>query len=459
MTDQNKLKFTLISLDAITVAASWLAAYGLRYLLNEPLGNPINPFATYLYATPVIVALWLTTNSTFGLYSNRRGVTRNAEWNLLLKSTWIGLLVISSLAFFFREFEFARIVIGFSAVLSLISVALTRTWFRRVEARWRASGHADVRTLIVGAGMTGARALQKIQDHPEIGYHVVGFLDDDPNKANLSIGKAQVLGTLKDFRKTVTKHKVHEVILAIPAMPHEKILAVIMEAEDLDIRFRVISDLFGVLATEGNLDLIEDFPIFELNTGKSQKHYEKIKRFLDLSVCLLVAPVALVLHGFIALAIRLDSPGPALFTQDRVGRYGENFRMFKYRTMHADSPRYAVAPKEGTDPRITRVGGFLRKTSLDELPNLINVFKGEMSLVGPRPEMPFIVATYEDWQLKRLDAKPGVTGLWQILGRKDLPLHENLEYDFYYIKNKSIFLDLSILWRTFAVVVSRKGAY
>lgn len=459
LTDQQKLKFALISLDGLAVAASWLGAYGIRHLLSGPLNNPINPIDDYLIATPIIIALVLATNTSFGVYSKRRGITTIEELNLLIKSSWVGFLVISALAFYWKEADFARAVIFISAGLSLVAFAGARWLFRRFEQALRQAGRTDVRALIVGAGMVGARALQKIQDHPEVGYNVVGLIDDDPAKANFQIGRAKVLGTRADFRQIVEKHQVQEVIIAIPSMPHQEILRMVMEVEHLDVRFRIVSDLFDVLAHETKIDLIEDIPIFDLKSGKADTQYEIAKRIMDLSLCLMALPVLLPLHFIIALAIKLDSPGPVIFKQERVGRYRKNFVMYKYRTMHVDSPKYAIAPKSDQDPRITRVGRFLRQTSLDELPNLINVIRGEMSLVGPRPEMPFIVDTYEDWQLKRLDVKPGVTGLWQILGRKDLPLHENLEYDFYYIKNRSLSLDISILFKTIGAVLSRKGAY
>jgi lipopolysaccharide/colanic/teichoic acid biosynthesis glycosyltransferase len=169
----------------------------------------------------------------------------------------------------------------------------------------------------------------------------------------------------------------------------------------------------------------------------------------------LTAPLVL----WCAYKTRRTSPGPAFITQERAGRNGTSFRMHKFRTMWSDVDRYAVAPTDVSDPRITDYGRWLRGTSIDELPQLINVIKGEMSLVGPRPEMPFIVENYDDWQRRRLSVKPGITGLWQILGRKDLPMHTNLQYDFYYIRNRSLTLDASILLRTIGAVLSRRGAF
>jgi lipopolysaccharide/colanic/teichoic acid biosynthesis glycosyltransferase len=184
-----------------------------------------------------------------------------------------------------------------------------------------------------------------------------------------------------------------------------------------------------------------------------------MKRAIDIvSACVGLIVLAPLL-GWCAYRIAKESPGAPLFRQLRVGRDGKQFRIHKFRTMQETTEEYAVAPHDPSDSRITPFGRWLRATSLDELPQLIDVLTGHMSLVGPRPEMPFIVESYDDWQRRRLSVKPGITGLWQILGRKDLPMHENLQYDFYYIRNRSLGQDLSILLRTVGAVLSRRGAF
>ena len=160
-----------------------------------------------------------------------------------------------------------------------------------------------------------------------------------------------------------------------------------------------------------------------------------------------------------ASSLTRSGAGSACFAQTRIGLHGRPFTCYKLRTLSEDADPYTVAPQTGEDPRITSLGRWLRRSSLDELPQLWNVLRGEMSLVGPRPEMPFIVDRYDEWQRRRLTVKPGLTGLWQILGRKDLPMHANLQYDFYYIRNRGVALDLSILLRTFGAVLSRRGAF
>lgn len=196
-----------------------------------------------------------------------------------------------------------------------------------------------------------------------------------------------------------------------------------------------------------------------LETSAEKPLYEGIKRMLDLVFALTGLVIFLPFWLLIGLLIRLDSPGKAVFTHTRVGKNGKPFILYKFRTMYKGVKDEELAPQSPHDKRITKIGRFLRRTSLDEMPQLINVLKGEMSLVGPRPEMPFIVENYTPLERKRLLVKPGLTGLWQIMGRKDLPLHHNVEYDFYYITRRSLWMDFVIILKTVAVVISGKGAY
>jgi exopolysaccharide biosynthesis polyprenyl glycosylphosphotransferase len=376
-----------------------------------------------------------------------------------LKGWFFNLLYIFSLAFLVKEWDLSRLVVLLSGGFSLLTLASAQYGILAWERYLWKKGKLTVRVLIVGAGEIGLRTLQKLKDDPEQKYEVVGFLDDDPSKEGKWIGKSPVLGKLSDLKKVVESYRVDEVIFAIPHLDPEKILSTLLTLDPHRVPVRVVADLFGVLHQETQVDLIEEIPIYELKGADDSLPYRIGKRVMDLIGGLILFAIFLLTFPIIALAIKLDSPGPIFFVQDRVGEKGRRFKMYKYRTMYVDTPPYAYAPHDPEDRRITSVGRFLRRTSLDELPQVINLLKGDMSLVGPRPEMPFIVEKYTDWQRKRLEVKPGITGLWQILGRKELPLHENLEYDFYYIKNRSLLLDLVILIKTIPALLKRKGAY
>jgi len=454
-----RLRAAHVACDAALVSLAWLAAWATRALLSPLIGVPLNDVGSYLVALPGIVAAWLLSCWTFGIYATTRMETAVDQLQRLLRGVLLGLTVVSAIAFFGRELSIGRAVVLLTAAYALGLQGASRLAFHRLEKNLRTQGRFDVPALIIGAGVAGCRLLQKLQDHPETGFRVVGFLDDDPELQDTKVGGHPVLGDLRALRNTIERLGVREVFVATPGMSHTEMLSRVLECEDLDVDFRVVTDLFEVLTASTRVDLVDDLPLVRLGGRRPGPLYEPTKRAFDLLVAsaglLLLAPA----FAYWAWKIRRDSPGPAFFVQERIGRHGRPFRMWKLRTMVSDTARYARAPSMHGDPRTTPYGAWLRRTSIDELPQLWNVVRGEMSLVGPRPEMPFIVDTYSDWQRCRLATKPGLAGLWQILGRKDLPMQENLQYDFYYIRNRSFALDLSLLLRTLGAVFRGRGAY
>ena len=370
----------------------------------------------------------------------------------------LGLLVLAAVGFFFKELQFGRLVVLTSAAMNLVLQGASRMFFHRFERNLRRSGSLDLRVLIVGTGVPAIRLLQKLQDHPEDGYRVVGLLDDAPELPEKDVAGVPVLGHVDDLREVAIRHRVEEIFVALPSLGHTRMLSLVLGCEDLGITFRVVTNLFEVLTAGTQLDLVDDQPLVRLGLERVHALYEPCKRAFDL-VCasvglLLTAPLV----AWVALRLWHSGVSP-WFVHERIGRDGRPFRMIKLRTLRDEVGAYEEAPRGADDPRITPYGRWLRATSIDELPQLWNVLRGEMSIVGPRPEMPFVVERYDTWQRRRLAVKPGITGLWQILGRKDLPMHENLQYDFYYIRNRSLALDASILLRTAGAVWSRRGAF
>jgi len=445
--------------DVILVSAGWIAAYAFRHALNDVLGYPINSFYWYLRALPLVVLPWIVSCWFFGIYGRSRMSTGLDQVQSLFRGVALGLLVVSSLSFFFKELEFGRVVVLACAGFNLAFQGASRMIFHRIQERLRLSGDHDVSALIIGTGITAIRLLQKLQDHRETGYEVVGFLDDDYQPGCKDVANRPVLGTVESLRAVALERGVNEVFIADPSLGHTRMLLLVLDCEDLRITFRVVTNLFEVLTAGTPVDLVDDLPVVRLGREQVPRSYAPLKRAFDVVGALVGIVLTAPLVSWCALRTIRTSPGPAFFAQERSGQNGRKFRMYKFRTMHDDVDRYAVAPRDSNDDRITPYGRWLRGTSIDELPQLWNVLKGDMSLVGPRPEMPFIAETYDDWQRRRLSVKPGITGLWQILGRKDLPMHENLQYDFYYIRNRSLSLDLSILLRTVGAVLSRRGAF
>jgi exopolysaccharide biosynthesis polyprenyl glycosylphosphotransferase len=268
-----------------------------------------------------------------------------------------------------------------------------------------------------------------------------------------------VLGGLGQLDGLIRRYDVEDVVIAHPGLDTGALMSLVSGSEGSGVGFHVVGGPLEVLAQGAELAGMGDLPVVELRPARLVPWQQLCKRVADLVLgALLLAAAAPLLAGVGLLVVAGDG-GPMLFRQRRVGLRGREFAMLKFRTMRADAEAYADAPESAQDARVTRVGNWLRRTSLDELPQLVNVVRGEMSLVGPRPEMPYLVARYQPWQRLRLAVKPGLTGLWQVMGRKDLPLRENLQYDFYYVRNWSVWLDLTIALRTIPVVLIGRGAY
>jgi len=456
---RNILYLLHIGVDTLLIAVSWSLAYWLRYAMSGTLGKPLNPFDNYLGILPLIVPVWLFSSLFLGIYKQKWKITPIERIQNILKSVLLGFLLTSSISFFSKEFEIGRSVVLLSTVINLFLLTLNRSFFYLLEKKFILS-HEGVRALIVGAGTSGIRVLQKLQEHSEINYQIVGFLDDNPDLQQTKWGKRPILGTLEDIRMIAEEYQIDEVFMAIPSLNHQHIFPLMLKCEGLSLSFWLLTNDFEVLSRHRkDIPRIDDLPLNYLGDQRINPIYPIFKRTFDLVTAVLLLLVTLPLWLWWSIRIKLDSSGSVFFSQDRVGHNGKLFTLYKFRTMYQESSPYEKAPNTQSDKRITKYGKWLRQTSIDELPQLFNIIKGDMSVVGPRPEMPFIVDTYEDWQRTRLSVKPGLTGLWQISGRKDLPMHENLHYDFYYIRNRSLLLDFSILLRTFVTVFMGKGAY
>jgi exopolysaccharide biosynthesis polyprenyl glycosylphosphotransferase len=315
----------------------------------------------------------------------------------------------------------------------------------------------------------GERVSKAILDHSRWGYVLVGFLDDDPEKAGRKVHDIPVLGPLSVLRSAVSELHVDEVWAALPMRAHERLNEVIIALEKAPVRIKVVPDYYSMALIRAEPEVLGGIPVIGLREPVIEGVPRLIKRGFDLLVGGILFLAALPAMAVIALLIRLDTPGPVLLRQKRVGENGKLFGMQKFRTMFAQSLPEPAAPsssadgqivhKRKDDPRVTRLGRLLRRYSLDELPQLLNVLRGDMSLVGPRPEMPWLVDQYQSWQRQRFAVPQGLTGWWQINGRSDKPMHLHTEDDLYYVYNYSIWLDLWILIRTPFSVISGQGAF
>ena len=324
------------------------------------------------------------------------------------------------------------------------------------------------RALIVGSDDEARLVHRKLVAHPEYGLDVVGFLDGDSAPSELP---GPVLGTQNDIARVIEELEIDRVILASSIAGHEEMLDLVRTVRRPDLQVSIVPRYFEIFNSHAILDDVEGMPVVTLPAMRLGTSSRMLKRSFDILVSGTALLVLAPLLALVALAIRIDTPGPVIFRQPRRGRMGSTFRITKFRTMsvgaearraevlhmnEVDGPLFKI---KGRDPRVTRVGAFLRKTSLDELPQLWNVLTGDMSLVGPRPFVVYEADQITGWASRRLDMTPGITGLWQVLGRNDIPFDEMTKLDYLYVTNWSLWWDLKILCQTIPVVLGRRGAY
>ncbi len=453
----------LLLADTLCLGLLWVAAWQIRNIMTAINGGgllPINPLDSYLVVLPKMLIGWVAVLAGFRAYRHKGKISSLNEVRDIYK-TALGLFFATIFVdFVFRHGDISRAVIFTAAAFHAIYLYASRSLLRYIKTQLRERGIGLIRAAVIGAGDTGRRVARHLRTHPEIGYELVGFIDKKADELESQIDGVPVIGSSENLADTLIKNGVEEVFLAIPSLNQNDTLNLVVQCEAAKVHFKIVKqDLIEVIAERVKIDDIGEFPVIQLKDGHLHPFSLAVKRVLDLIMVSVALVLASPLFVGVAIAVRMSSEGPVLFSHDRVGQDGKIFRLHKFRTMYHNTNPYQVAPGDQSDSRITPIGRFLRSSSLDELPQLFNVLKGDMSMVGPRPEMPFIVETYEPWQRRRLDVPQGITGIWQISGRKDLPLHFNLEYDFYYIRNWSILLDISILLRTVPAVLFRKGAF
>ncbi|MBN1297293.1 sugar transferase, partial [bacterium] len=297
------------------------------------------------------------------------------------------------------------------------------------------------------------------------GLKPVGFIDDDLEKVGKSIfgiigrneTRISVLGTGLSLVDLVKTWDVHEVIIAIPTASTARIYEIINACVKAGVRFSFVPNLFDMFIQQVHFEEIEGIPLLRMKNTRHSYIYLATKRMFDVVFATTALLLSLPFWPVLIILIRINSPGPILFTQQRVGKDGKRFNIIKFRSMHSSASQYQISPNSNNDPRITRIGRWMRKYNIDEIPQFINVLKGEMSVVGPRPEMPFVVENYTPMQRQRLKARPGITGIWQISAARAGAIHENLDYDFYYAENQSFLLDLIVIAKTIASGLKGKG--
>jgi len=457
--------------DLVLINLAFFLGYYARYQLQLPLDVPdaFNaPYSAYVPVQAAYTLLMLLFLALDGVYRRRREGGWFEELYRIGNATTTAIVIIIAGTFILKPLVYSRLLPFEVGVLTIVLLALARLVRRAVAAQLRKRGQGLDRVLIVGAGEIGRAVMRNLVARPELGYQVVGFLDDDLSKADL--GRFKALGGLDSVGTAIKSERVDEVIITLPWTYHRTIMGLVRSCQSAGVRARVVPDLFQLSLSRVDFDDMGGIPLMGLKETAIPRAGRLIKRILDVALALVVLGLFSPVLGIIALLIRLDSPGPAVFSQRRVGEDGRPFDILKFRSMRVGAEEQqaqlldlnqASGPvfKIKADPRITRMGRILRRSSLDELPQFLNVLRGEMSVVGPRPGLPSEVAQYQAWQRQRLEVPPGITGLWQVSGRSDLSFDEMCLLDVFYIENWSLGLDLTIMLRTIPHVVFADGAY
>ncbi len=461
----------LLLIDALIISISFVLAYYLRFEWFLGKAPALIPQLSKFYGTLVFVTfLWLALFKLLGLYDKVDITSTSDEASSIFGATIVGTLTLLALLFLYRGFWFSRGLLLYSMLMCSALMIFSRYLLNAFQREMYRRGMGVRRTLIVGAGELGQGLAYKMFSEKEVGYKAIGFLDDDPEKLHKDFHGVPVIGSTINLKNKIREMNIDEVILATGRLHQQKVLDIIMECESEGVAFKLVPGILELIASRISTDEIGGIPLLTVKEIRLQGMNAFLKRFVDIVISLTVIVVLSPLMLLIAAAIKLESRGPVFFTQKRVGKDGRTFDLYKFRSMivNAESMFETIVAQKGgdimrfkakDDPRVTRIGRIIRKLSIDELPQLFNVLIGDMSLVGPRPPIPIEVEKYSSWHMKRLRIRPGITGLWQVSGRSELPFEDMVRLDIYYIENWSLWMDFRIILRTVPTVLFGSGAY
>ena len=462
--DRKYAHFVYWFVDILLIVFSFYLPYCLKYNRNLIVNFSYSRDYFILFSIWTLGLIFFL--KEHALYATDRSLSIPKETWRVIKCVIFSSVLAGLAIFLLRMVMFSRFVFGLSSLLLILSLSLWRVAKRILLRYYISKGHYNINVVIVGAGSVGCALAEEIQSNPYLGFKVVGFVDD------AKVGKAfnyDILGKINDLKNLVQQYFVDEIYVTIPS-ERKGVSEILILGVKMKKTVRIVADSFTFPFTQMNLNYIGLVPLIRYIDGGEHGSEMFIKRFSDILVAstglILLAPI----FAIIAFLIKLDSPGPVFYSSKRCGRKGKLFDFYKFRSMVIDADNYKEALRDKSeikgpafkikdDPRITCVGRYLRRFSLDELPQLINVVKGDMSLVGPRPPTSDEVAKYNIWQMRRLDIRPGITCLWQVRGRSELSFYKWIKWDLWYIDNWSFGLDLQILFWTIPAVLKKRGAY
>jgi exopolysaccharide biosynthesis polyprenyl glycosylphosphotransferase len=465
------IAFLLLS-DAIAIGAAFAVAYAVRFKTSLPVFQTvISSPQLYFNLIFILIPFWLLIFAAFGLYNEHNLLGGTREYAKTFNACTVGMMFIITAGFLEPTFVIARAWLLLSWGFTFLFAGGARFLLRRVVYRLRQRGYFLHPTLIIGADGEGKALAEQFHDWPASGLRLIGFLDDSLRPGTEVLNGLRVLGSTRELEALVQKHGVGELVVATTALPRPTLLDIFQAyGTSPAVNIRLSSGLFEILTTGVQVKEMGYVPLVNLNKVRLTGMDVFLKTALDYLITLPAFILISPLLAIIAILVKLDSSGPVLYRRRVLGMGRREIDAFKFRTMvvNADevlekNPELKSAFENNfklqNDPRVTRLGRFLRKHSLDELPQLFNVLLGQMSLVGPRMIAPEEAENYGKWRMNLLTVKPGMSGLWVVSGRSDIPYEERVRLDMHYIRNYTIWLDLHILFRTIPAMLKGRGAY
>ncbi len=452
-------------MDFLAINLAWYLYYLFR-VRSGIVGSGLLPD----FWVPMILVwiYWSVIFLFFGLYRPAHAASRIDELTEMIKAISFGCLVLFFAIFIddagINTVNSSRILILVYWGFMVAMVGIARVLYRTMRRRLLAAGIGLRNAIIVGWNARAKDLYDRVLLHPALGYRVVGFVKVDKRKGGNEYRRTRVLGSADGLPSLIDKHSVRDILIALESADHGKLLDVIAHCNGHDVSIKILPDMYDIISGQARTNQIYGFPLIEIMPEIIQPWEQSMKRLTDILVSIVILVLSSPLWIVIAIAIKMDTPGPFVYSQERVGKDGKSFKMHKFRSMRADAEKETGpiwAPQH--DSRVTKVGRFLRNTRLDEIPQFVNVLDGDMSLVGPRPERPFFVDKLSKeipLYHRRLKVRPGITGWAQIKQGYDRSIDDvksKVRYDLFYIENMSFRMDLKILMFTFYIMVMGKG--
>ncbi|MFQ5772011.1 MAG: undecaprenyl-phosphate glucose phosphotransferase, partial [bacterium] len=459
-------KILLITIDFIAINITYFIWSWLRK--EEGFFTETNSLQ-YLINTSLIFTYWFILFLFSGLYKSLSARSRVDEFIKILKTVTFGVFLIYLITMDLKNdlnspFKPSRILILSYWLIMFFFVSHFRILFRTIQRRLLEAGVGGITSVIVGWSNEARQLFDQLEKYPALGYHVIGFISNGKTTTNEEYKGCRILGSLENINQIIKKEKIEELLITLETKSKEEVAKIIDHCDSLPVRFKILPDLYDVLIGKVRTNQIYGLPLIEIMPGPLSVWQKYIKRLFDLVVSLFILIFFLPIWVIVAMVILIDSRGPVLFKQERIGKDEKIFTIYKFRSMFQNAES-ETGPKwaEKDDPRLTRVGKVIRRPRIDEIPQFINVIKGDMSIVGPRPERPYFVAKLKNkipLYSQRSRVRPGITGWAQIKGKYDRSMEDvkrKLQYDLFYLENLSLRLDLKIIVNTIYVIISGKG--